>query len=144
MTFDPKAFAAELGLPDEDRAALLGLFDKHPEVTGKLEGLLTAQVTARLAPLQTELETKQRDLDAQFETLSSIRGGDADAIAKAEARIEKLSSQTAVLQARIRSVAETNGLDAEALLKDIDTPAPAARVPLNRNSLGTRGSGRCA
>jgi hypothetical protein len=123
MAFDPKVFASELGLSDEDKTALFGLFEKNPAVAGKLESVFTREVDARLSPLQTQLETKQRDLDAQFETLASIRGNDGEAIAAAEKRIEKLASERAILENRFRSVATQNGLDADALLKDITTEA---------------------
>jgi hypothetical protein len=119
MAFDYKNFADQLGLKDEDKTALFGLFEKNPEVIGKLEGLLSTQVSTQLAPLKAELEAKQRDLDSQFDVLSSIRGNDATAIAAAEARIEKLSSQVAVTTERLRRVATDNGLNADDILKDL-------------------------
>ncbi len=87
--------------------------------------MLAAQVDARLAPLQADLTTKTKELDAQFETLASIRGGDATAMAEAEKRAEKLAGERAILEARLRSVATQNGIDADELLKDLSsTPAP--------------------
>ncbi len=106
-------------LPDEIRTSLYGLYEKDPSLVSKVEGVLSAQVAARLTPLQTELQTKQRDLDAQFDTLASIRGNDGVAIAAAEGRIEKLAAERAVLEARLRNVAGQAGLDADELLKDI-------------------------
>ena len=116
---DYKKFADDLGLADEDKTALLALFEKKPDVVGKVESFLDTQVQAKLTPLQTELATKQKDLDAQFETLASIRGGDEQAIAAAEKKIETLASQSAILQERLRRVATDAGLNAEDILKDL-------------------------
>ena len=116
---DYKKFAADLGLADDDKAALIGLFEKKPDLSGKLETMFTTQVDERVAPLKADLEAKQRDLDAQFDTLASLRGNDEQAIGAAEKRIEELSAQSAVLQARLRRVATEAGMDAEAILKDV-------------------------
>lgn len=123
MAFDVKKFAEEIGLAEEDRATLFGMFEKNPNILGKVETVFGREVETRLSPLQQELVTKQRDLDAQFDTLASIRGNDGEAIAAAEQRIEKLASERAILETRLRSVAASNGLDAEALLKDISKEA---------------------
>ncbi len=141
MAFDVKNFAAELGLPDEGKAALFGLFEKHPAALGKLESVFTREIDSRLTPLKTELETKQRDLDAQFETLASIRSTDSDAFDRLQKQMEKTASEKAVLETRFRKVATENGLDAEALLKDITSeavvvpPKSTVETPIDVNKI---------
>jgi hypothetical protein len=129
MAFDYKNFAKDIGMAAEDETAMDALFAKYPGAATKIESVLTAQVEARLTPLKTEIETKQRDLDAQFETLAAIRTGDSDAVAAAEKRIELLSGQMATLQERVRGVARQAGIDPETVLKDLETKAPVVVTP---------------
>jgi len=126
MAFDVAKFANEISLPDDIKTSLLGLFEKDPSVVTKLESVFTREVDSRLSPLQTALDAKQRDLDAQFETLASIRGRDSDDFDKLQKQVEKTVAERAVLETRLRKVAAENGIDPEPLLKDITTEA--ARV----------------
>jgi hypothetical protein len=130
MAFDPSSFASELGMSAEDKAALDALFGKYPTAVTKLESVLASEVETRLNPLKTELEAKQKDLDAQFETLASIRGNDQGAIDAAEKRAEKLASEVAVLTARMRRVGSETGVDVEPYLKDLAEAPPAKKEPV--------------
>ena len=117
--FDYKAFARELGMASEDQSALDALFGKYPDAPSKIDSVLTAQVEARVQPLQAEIAKKQGELDEQFTVLGSIRSGDAKAVEDAEKRIELLSGQMATLTERVKRVARETGVDADTLLKDL-------------------------
>lgn len=133
MPFDFKKLAADIGFSEEDKQTLYGLFEKNPDVVGKFETVLSAEVNARVSPAAAELEAKRAELDAQFDTLASIRGGDATAIAAAERRAETLASQHAILESRFRAVATQNGLDPDELLKDIAPTPKAAEKPVSQS-----------
>ena len=139
MPFDPLAFATDLGLSDDDKTALAGLFGKYGDLTTKVDSLFDRQIQSRLDPLKADLETKQRELDAQFDTLASIRQGDEQAIATAEKRIETLASQQAALQERLRRVATEAGIDADAVLKDLhlESVKPEAKAVVESPQIDT-------
>jgi len=128
MAFDYQTFATEIGMSADDIAALGGLFSKYPNAGTKIDGFLTTQVEARIAPLRTQLEEKQRQVDAEFETLSTVRATDGERYDAAQKRIETLESESAVLRARIKKVATDAGVDADPYLKDI-APEPAKPAP---------------
>ncbi len=127
MAFDHKTFGSKIGMSADDLAALDGLFSKYPTAGATIESELAAQVDARLTPLKAEIDSKQRDLDAQFETLASIRTGDADQVAAAEKRIETMSAEMATLRERAKSVARQAGLNPDDVLKDL-TPTTTTVV----------------
>lgn len=124
MAFDYKTFATEIGMTGDDISALDGLFSKYPTAATKIDGFLATQVEARIAPLRTQLEDKQRQVDAEFETLATVRAGDSDRFDAAQKRIEKLESESAVLRSRIQKVATDAGItDVDQYLKDL-SPDP--------------------
>jgi phage terminase small subunit len=122
MALDVKQFAAELGLSPEDQATLFGLFDKNPGVGDKLTGLMTTQVEAALTPLKADLARKSKDLDDQFATLDSVRGGDAATLEAANRRVEQAVAAVTTARERLRRMATDFGADPEAWSKDIEVP----------------------
>jgi len=124
MSFDLNKFVSDLQMTPEDKAGLEALFGKYPTAPTVIDSAVTAEVDARLTPLRTQLESKQADLDAQFETLASIRNKDSEAYDQAVAKAEKLSGDMAVLKARIQRIGTDTGVDVEPYLKDLTVPEP--------------------
>ena len=129
MAFNYEAFAKDIGMADEDRTALDALFGKYPKAVTQLESYIGSELETRMKPLQEEFTTKQRDLDAQFETLANVRGGDAQAIEAAEKKAEKLASDMAVLKSRMERMGTDAGIDVSPYLKDIVIGAPPVPDP---------------
>src|ERR1700682_1726908 len=123
MQLSVKDLLAVSGLPAEMQASVIDYFDKNPDAVTKV----STHLTSELATAQRALDDSKAKIDAEWETLSSIRGGDADAIAKSEQRIEDLASKNAVLEARLRKVAADAGVDPETVLKDL-TVVPVKKV----------------
>ena len=119
MAFDVEKFASDIGMAAEDRTQLDALFGKYPKAKTAIDTFIGSELEARLSPLKTEYEKKQADLDAQFDTLASIRGGDEQAIKAAEQRAEKLASDMAVLKTRMERIGTDAGIDVTPYLKDI-------------------------
>lgn len=136
MAFDHKIFANELGMSEEDRTALDALFVKYPSAGTKIDGVLTAQVEARLTPLQQAIEVKQRELDAQFDTLATVRTGDSETLDRLQHQFEKTTGERAVLEARFRKVAAESGLNADELLKDLTPAEPAPKAAKTTETFG--------
>ena len=128
MPFDPLTFAKEIGLSPEDRTALMGLFDKYPAAGEKLTAMVSSEVQSQLAPLQTDLAKKTKDLDDQFALLESVRGADSQTLETAQKRTEQAMTAVTMAQERIRRLATQAGVDPEDWLKDLAS-APTALSP---------------
>jgi hypothetical protein len=121
MAFDISTFASQLNMSAEDRTAAEALFGKYPTAGSAIETFLESQVATRLTPLQTAIEQKTRDLDAQFETLASIRTGDSAEFDRVQKEVERLSADRAALEARARKIASDAGLNPDEALRDLRT-----------------------
>lgn len=122
MAFDHKAFATQLGMSAEDQVALDALFGKYPDAPTKIESLLSTQIETALAPAKADLAKKEADLNAQFETLSSLRGADSATLDAAKKRAEDAAVALTRAQERIKALATDYGLNPDDYLKDLGAP----------------------
>jgi len=127
MTFDPQKFASDLGMSAEDSAALMGIYGRYPEAPKRFDAVFESEVSARMTPLQADLTKKEKDLDAQFETLSTVRGADSETIDKAHRDVEAARAALTVAQERIKRVATEAGLDPTPFLEGIAVTAPVTQ-----------------